>query len=77
MTTYEKFKQIESLRLNCKHDLYVIAGQLSESNIAPVDSWTFFKWLQEHGIPSVYILKKEDYFYKEAQNKKWNYNHKH
>ena len=70
MTTYEKFKQIESLRLSSKHDLYVIAGQLSESNIDPIDSWTFFKWLQEHGIPSVYILKKEDHFYKEAQNHK-------
>ena len=38
MTTHEKFKQIESLRLNSKHDLYVIAGQLSESNIDPIET---------------------------------------
>lgn len=70
MTLQDKFNKIEALRANSKHDLYIIAGQLNESNIDPVDSWTFFKWLQTNNIPSVYILKKKDLFYNEAKNHK-------
>lgn len=62
----EKILYIETLRQERKHDLYVIAGQLQESNVDPIDSWTFFLWLQKNNIPSCYILKENDSFY---QNK--------
>lgn len=64
----EKFKYIESLRQGKTHDLYIVAGQLQVSNVSPIDSWTFFLWLQSQGIPSVYILKKEDAFYKDISH---------
>lgn len=60
----ENIEIIESNRRHCKHDLYVVAGQLRENNVASIDSWTFFLWLQENKVPSVYILKENDDFYK-------------
>ncbi|MBQ4521248.1 MAG: CDP-glycerol glycerophosphotransferase family protein [Bacteroidaceae bacterium] len=68
MTLNDKFERIEELRLNSVHDLYLVAGQLQVSNIFPIDSWTFFMWLQKQGVPSKYILKKEDSFYDEVAN---------
>lgn len=54
---------IEHLREKEQHDTFVIAGQLQEDNVDPIDSWTLFLWFQKHNIPSKYILKETDYFY--------------
>lgn len=70
MTLKDKFDQIERRRLNSVHDTYIVAGQLQVSNVYPIDSWTFFLWLQEQGIPSRYVLKKNDDFYKEVSRYK-------
>lgn len=66
MSITELKKTIEQQRYINKHDLYIVAGQLQESNVDPIDSWTFFLWLQAHNIPSVYMLKAEDNFYKKS-----------
>lgn len=66
MRIEELKRTIEQQRYINKHDLYIVAGQLQESNVDPIDSWTFFLWLQSHNIPSVYILKAEDSFYKNS-----------
>ena len=63
---YSRMHHIELCRVLCKKDMYIVAGQLQESNVDPVDSWTFFMWLQRHGVPSKYIVKEEDIFYKNS-----------
>ena len=70
MILKEKLEQIEKKRANSIHDMYIVAGQLQVSNISPIDSWTFFLWLQKQGIPSRYILKKSDDFHKEVEHHK-------
>lgn len=37
-------------------DLIVVAGQLNSTSNEPIDSWTFFRWLQNHGVPSRYVV---------------------
>ena len=37
-------------------DLIVVAGQLNSTSNEPIDSWTFFRWLQDHGVPSRYVV---------------------
>lgn len=54
---------IELVRPFVKKDLYLVAGQLHTRNTDPLDSWTFFRWLQEHNIPSRYIVNADDTFY--------------
>lgn len=39
-----------------KKDLIIVAGQLNSTANEPIDSWTFFRWLQEHGVPCRYIV---------------------
>lgn len=51
------------LRLFSKHDTYVVAGMLFMPNVDPIDSWTFFQWLQKHNIPSRYLVNSYDTFY--------------
>ncbi len=63
MESTDFFSHIENLREHCEHDTFIVAGQLQEDNIDPIDSWTLFIWFQEHNIPSKYILKENDYFY--------------
>ena len=56
-------KDLEAVRLETEQDLYLVAGQLAASNIDPIDSWTFFKWLQQKGIPSRYLVWEKSEFY--------------
>lgn len=37
-------------------DTFIVCGQLNSTTNEPIDSWTFFRWLQDHGIPSRYVV---------------------
>ena len=54
---------VESERKTSVKDLYLITGQLNSTANAPIDSWTFFKWLQAQGIPSRYVIWKRHEWY--------------
>lgn len=54
---------IEVLRLFSRHDIYLVAGQINLKSLDPIDSWTFFRWLQEHHVPSRYIIAEDADFY--------------
>lgn len=58
----EVLQTIEERRKHSVHDLYVVAGQLKGKNLDPIDSWQFFCWLQDHGIPSRYLVWEESDF---------------
>lgn len=58
----EVLQTIEEQRKHSVHDLYVVAGQLKGKNLDPIDSWQFFSWLQDHGIPSRYLVWEESDF---------------
>ena len=58
-----QFKSIERARRRNRQDLYVVTGQLNSKENEPIDSWTFFRWLQQNGIPSRYIMWKEHWMY--------------
>lgn len=63
MSLKEKTAYIEKLRATSAHDTFIVAGQLQEDNVDPIDSWTLFQWMQKNGIPSKYIVKENDSFY--------------
>ena len=49
-------ERIEQARRTSKKDLYIVTGQLNSVANEPIDSWTFFRWLQANGIPSRYVM---------------------
>ena len=51
-------RAIESRKGRVK-DLIIVAGQLNSTSNEPIDSWTFFRWLQDHGIPSRYVVWRQ------------------
>lgn len=59
----EKMLKIEHRRLKEDQDLFVVAGQIYSVDLHPIDSWTFFRWLQDHQLPSRYIIRKDSKFY--------------
>lgn len=65
-----RLRQIAELRKSAKQDLYLVTGQLNSKTNEPIDSWTFFMWLQAHGIPSRYLIWREHYFYKHLVHEK-------
>ena len=42
-------------RKDTAKDMFIVCGQLNSTTNEPIDSWTFFRWLQDHGIPSRYV----------------------
>ena len=42
-------------RKNTVKDAFIICGQLNSTTNEPIDSWTFFRWLQDHGVPCRYV----------------------
>ena len=44
------------VRDGIEKDTIIVCGQLNSTTNEPVDSWTFFKWLQAHGVPSRYVV---------------------
>ena len=55
--------KIERARRSAAHDTYIVTGQLNSTSNEPIDSWTFFKWLQDNGVPSKYVLWKKHPLY--------------
>ena len=55
--------KIERRRKTSTKDLYIVTGQLNSRTNEPIDSWTFFKWLQKQGVPSRYVIWKEHAWY--------------
>lgn len=54
---------IELLRYFTKHDLYIVAGQLHTNNTDPIDSWSFFNWLQQNKIRSCYVINSDNKYF--------------
>lgn len=54
---------IEKKRKKTKHDLILVIAFLGSKTADPLDSWTFFSWLQEHNIPSRYVISSNSNFY--------------
>ena len=59
--------EIEAARFGKKKDLYIITGQLNSKTNEPIDSWTFFRYLQSKGVPSRYVIWRKHYFLKEIK----------
>lgn len=57
------FRAIEEKRKASASDLYIVVGQLNSVTNEPLDSWTFFQWLQAHGIPSRYVMWRRHKWY--------------
>ena len=60
-----KLASIARARRTVKHDTYIVTGQLNSATNEPIDSWTFFSWLQKNGIPSRYVIWRQHEFYAE------------
>ncbi len=65
----EKIREIERLRLRTVQDLYIVAGQIYSLDLHPIDSWKLFRWMQEHNVPSRYIIRCESVFFEEIESK--------
>ena len=55
--------EIENRRQTSKKDIYIVTGQLNSKSNEPIDSWTFFEWLQSRGVPSRYVLWRQHPLY--------------
>ena len=73
-TSIERPKEVEKLiddieaaRFGKKKDLYIVTGQLNSKTNEPIDSWTFFRYLQDNGIPSRYVIWRKHYFLKKIK----------
>ena len=62
--------KIHERRKKTKHDLIVVFAFLGSETADPMDSWTFFSWLQDHDIPSRFVISKTSLFYKDLIKKK-------
>jgi CDP-glycerol glycerophosphotransferase (TagB/SpsB family) len=58
---------IEATRFGKKKDLYIVTGQLNSKTNEPIDSWTFFRYLQDNGIPSRYVIWRKHYLLKKIK----------
>jgi CDP-glycerol glycerophosphotransferase (TagB/SpsB family) len=58
---------IEAARFGKKKDLYIVTGQLNSKTNEPIDSWTFFRYLQDNGIPSRYVIWRKHYLLKKIK----------
>ena len=58
-----KLKKIERARKSAVKDIYIVTGQLNSTTNEPIDSWTFFQWLQKSAVPSRYVLWKRHPLY--------------
>ena len=58
-----RMRDIVDRRRRYRQDLYIVTGQLNSTTNEPIDSWTFFQWLQSRGVPSRYVIWKRHEFY--------------
>ena len=64
------WKRIVEKRKKTKKDLIVVIGFLGSETADPLDSWTFFSWLQAQKIPSKFVISSNSLFYKDLVQKK-------
>lgn len=64
-----KLAAVERRRRDTAHDLYIVTGQLNSTTNEPIDSWTFFSWLQRNGIPSRYVIWRKHGFYERIKSR--------
>lgn len=60
-----RLSAIKNRRRETVHDTYIVTGQLNSTTNEPIDSWTFFLWLQRNKIPSRYVIWRKHNFYAE------------
>ena len=53
------FRSIMEKREKSPHDTYIVIGQLNSTTNEPLDSWTFFQWLQSNDVPSRYVIWRQ------------------
>ena len=58
-----RLRSIERARRDVMADTYVVTGQLNSCTNEAIDSMTFFEWLQNHGVPSKYVVWKKHPLY--------------
>lgn len=63
------WSRLEKRRKSTEHDLIVVISFLGSKTADPVDSWTFFSWLQEHKIPSCFVTNANSVFYRDLVKK--------
>ena len=61
------FRAIMEKRATSAHDLYIVVGQLNSVTNEPLDSWTFFQWLQSHSVPSRYVMWRKHKWYEKIK----------
>lgn len=49
-------RQAVEARKGTEKDVIIVTGQLNSTTNEPIDSWTFFRWLQERGVPCRYVI---------------------
>lgn len=59
------FSKILSAQDSSIQDTYLLVDNLYEKNVSCIDTWTLFKYLKAEGYKAVYLLYKENPFYKE------------
>ena len=69
-TTSSLWAKIQKKRKKTKHDLIVVFAFLGSETADPLDSWTFFSWLQEHKIPSRFVISTNSLFYQDLVKQK-------
>ena len=69
-TTAFLWSQIQKKRKKTKHDLVLVIAFLGSETADPLDSWTFFSWLQDHNIPSRFVISAKSLFYKDLVSQK-------
>ncbi len=52
-------RQVGKARQKATQDLYLVVAALSSKTSESIDSWTFFCWLQNRGIPSRYLVSRD------------------
>ena len=62
-------KQISERRKISSKKIYIVSNQLDSLVNEPIDSYTFFLYLQKNGIPSVYLIASKHKFAKELKEK--------
>lgn len=62
------FREIMEKRTKCDQDLYIVVGQLNSVTNEPIDSWTFFSYLQSYGVPSRYVMWRRHPWYEKIKS---------
>jgi CDP-glycerol glycerophosphotransferase (TagB/SpsB family) len=71
LTTRLKFRIRKNLFNFLQHftkkNAYVLIDDLFEENAECIDAYSLFLWMQEHNVPSYYVVWKKNYFYEKLK----------